>query len=82
MFFAKNNLIEINQIKKRLMTTEYQIEEKLIHQLRELKYSYNPDIVDRKTLEQNFKKKFEALNRVNLSDNEFLSFITRQIGKR
>jgi type I restriction enzyme R subunit len=72
LFFAKNNLIEINQIKKRLMTTEYQIEEKLIHQLRELKYSYNPDIVDRKTLEQNFKKKFEALNRVNLSDNEFL----------
>ncbi len=72
LFFAKNNLIEINQIKKRLMTTEYQIEEKLIHQLRELKYSYNPDIVDRKTLEQNFKKKFEALNRIKLSDNEFL----------
>ncbi|HHU48028.1 MAG TPA: type I restriction endonuclease subunit R [Bacteroidales bacterium] len=54
------------------MKKEYQIEEIFIKQLAELKYSYRPDIVDRKTLEQNFKKKFEALNRVNLSDNEFL----------
>lgn len=54
------------------MTKEYQIEEDLIEQLKELKYSYRPDIVDRKTLEQNFKTKFEALNRVRLSDSEFL----------
>lgn len=54
------------------MTKEFQIEEKLIKQLTELKYNYRPDIVDRKTLEQNFKAKFEALNRVNLTDSEFL----------
>src|SRR5690606_39544498 len=54
------------------MTREYQIEEDLIEQLKELKYSYRPDIFDRKTLEQNFKTKFEELNRVRLSDSEFL----------
>ena len=54
------------------MTKEYQIEENLIKQLKELKYVHRPDIVDRKTLEQNFKTKFEALNRVRLSESEFL----------
>lgn len=54
------------------MTKEYQIEESLIKLLTELKYIHRPDIVDRKTLEQNFKTKFEALNRVRLSDSEFL----------
>ncbi len=54
------------------MNTERQIEENLISQLIDLKYTYRSDIVDRKTLEQNFKVKFEALNRVNLSDSEFL----------
>jgi type I restriction enzyme R subunit len=54
------------------MTKEHQIEESLIKQLTELKYIYRPDIVDRKSLEQNFRTKFEALNRVRLSDNEFL----------
>ncbi len=37
-----------------------------------LKYVHRPDIVDRKTLEQDFKSKFEALNCVHLSDSEFL----------
>jgi len=54
------------------MTKEYQIEEKLLQQLTELKYTHRPDIVDRKSLEQNFKSKFEALNRVRLSQSEFL----------
>jgi type I restriction enzyme R subunit len=54
------------------MSKENQIEENLIKQLTELKYIYRPDIVDRKTLEQNFKTKFETLNRVSLTDNEFL----------
>ena len=54
------------------MSKENQIEETLIEQLRELKYIHRPDIVDRKSLEQNFRTKFEALNRVRLSDNEFL----------
>lgn len=54
------------------MSKENQIEESLIEQLKGLKYIYRPDIVDRKTLEQNFKAKFEALNRVRLSESEFL----------
>ncbi|WP_298357226.1 type I restriction endonuclease subunit R [Runella sp.] len=54
------------------MSKENQIEENLIEQLKGLKYIHRPDIVDRKSLEQNFKTKFEALNRVRLSDNEFL----------
>ena len=54
------------------MSKENQIEENLIRQLTDLKYVYRSDIVDRKTLEQNFKTKFEALNRVRLSENEFL----------
>lgn len=54
------------------MIKENQIEENLIKQLEELKYIHRPDIVDRKTLEQNFKAKFEALNRVRLTDSEFL----------
>ncbi|MCK9481709.1 MAG: type I restriction endonuclease subunit R [Bacteroidia bacterium] len=54
------------------MSKENQIEENLIEQLKGLKYIHRPDIVDRKTLEQNFKAKFEELNRINLTDNEFL----------
>jgi type I restriction enzyme R subunit len=56
------------------MSKENQIEQSLIKQLTDLKYIYRPDIVDRKTLEQNFKNKFETLNRVRLTENEFLRF--------
>lgn len=52
--------------------TENQIEESLIKQLTALKYIFRKDITDRKTLEQNFRTKFDALNRVRLSDKEFL----------
>ncbi len=54
------------------MVKEHQIEKNLINQLIALKYTHQPDIIDRKTLEQNFKAKFETLNRVRLSDSEFL----------
>jgi type I restriction enzyme R subunit len=54
------------------MTKEHQIEQDLIEKLVDLKYTYKPDIVNRKTLEQNFRNKFEALNRVQLTENEFL----------
>jgi type I restriction enzyme, R subunit len=54
------------------VTKENQIEESLIQQLIGLKYEYRPEIVDRRSLESNFRAKFEALNRVRLSDNEFL----------
>ena len=50
---------------------ERNIEDEFINQLQELKYIYRPDIRDRETLEQNFLQKFQELNRVKLSDNEF-----------
>lgn len=53
------------------MMTEKQIEDSLIAKLTDLKYIYRTDIKNKETLEQNFRKKFEALNRVNLSDAEF-----------
>src|SRR5450759_5212786 len=53
------------------MTKEAQIEASLIDKLTDLKYAYRPDIHDRDALELNFRKKFEALNRVNLTDSEF-----------
>jgi len=53
------------------MTNESQIEEELISKLTDLKYIYRPDICNKDTLEQNFREKFNALNRVNLTDSEF-----------
>ena len=53
------------------MTKECQIEQSLITRLTDLKYAYRPDIRDKATLEQNFRQKFEALNRVHLTDAEF-----------
>ena len=50
---------------------EEHIEEGLIGKLQSLKYEYRRDIRDRAALERNFREKFEALNRVNLSDGEF-----------
>ena len=54
-----------------LLTTEKGIEEDLISKLQDLKYTFRPDIRDRSALESNFRAKFEALNRVNLTDAEF-----------
>ena len=50
---------------------ESQIEQVLIEKLKDLKYTYRPDIHDRDALEQNFKEHFQALNKVNLTDSEF-----------
>ncbi len=55
-----------------MINKENIIEENLIERLQGLKYVYRPDIVDRQTLEHNFKTKFEVLNRVHLTDSEFL----------
>jgi type I restriction enzyme, R subunit len=58
---------------------EQQIEHDLITKLQDLKYTYRPEICDRAALEQNFREKFELLNRVHLTDNEF-SRLLEQIG--
>jgi type I restriction enzyme R subunit len=53
------------------MTKEIQIEDSLIAKLTDLKYSHRADIRDKTSLEKNFREKFQALNRVNLTDSEF-----------
>ncbi|MBU3680275.1 MAG: type I restriction endonuclease subunit R, partial [Candidatus Kapabacteria bacterium] len=50
---------------------EQTIEMGFIGKLENLKYVYRRDIRDRTALERNFREKFEALNRVRLTDNEF-----------
>ena len=51
---------------------ERDLEESLVAKLRDdLKYEYRSDIRDRAALESNFREKFEALNRVTLTDGEF-----------
>ena len=54
-----------------MTTTESQIEKGFIEKLEQLKYTYRPDIRDRQSLDKNFREKFEALNRVHLTDTEF-----------
>ena len=50
---------------------EEHIEYGFIGKLQNLKYDYRADIRDRAALEKNFRDKFEALNRVKLTDAEF-----------
>jgi type I restriction enzyme, R subunit len=51
--------------------SEKTIEAMLIDELRNLKYIHRDDITDRASLENNFRKHFQELNRVNLTDSEF-----------
>lgn len=51
--------------------TESQLEQQFIARLLDLKYAYRKDIRDRAALERNFRQKFEALNQVALTDDEF-----------
>lgn len=53
------------------MTKESKIELEFIEKLKDLKYVYRDDIRTKESLNQNFRKKFEELNYVNLSDAEF-----------
>jgi type I restriction enzyme R subunit len=50
---------------------EQEIETCLVNKLKDLKYSYRPDINNRTALENNFRDKFEELNRIKLTDGEF-----------
>jgi len=58
---------------------EAQIEHDLLAKLRELKYDHRDDITDRSGLERNFRAKFEALNRVHLSDTEFQRLLEKVV---
>ena len=59
------------QDSRRTTLKEQDIEYGLLGVLQGLKYDYRKDITDRASLEKNFREKFEALNRVTLSDAEF-----------
>ncbi len=59
--------------------SESYIEKDLIAKLKELKYTYRPDIRDRSALEKNFREKFESLNRVSLTDGEFQRILEKRI---
>jgi hypothetical protein len=54
-----------------MISLENQLEQLFIEKLTDLKYTPRPDIRDRASLEKNFREKFEALNRVHLTDSEF-----------
>ena len=54
-----------------MTSSERKLEEELIEKLKDLKYEHRTDIRDRASLEGNFREKFQALNRVSLTDAEF-----------
>jgi type I restriction enzyme R subunit len=54
-----------------MISSERNLEEHLVQKLRDLKYDHRADIRDRAALERNFRQKFQALNRVELTDGEF-----------
>jgi type I restriction enzyme, R subunit len=54
-----------------MTSSERRLEEQLVQKLRDLKFDHRADIRDRAALERNFRDKFQALNRVELTDGEF-----------
>ena len=54
-----------------MTSSERQLEEQLVQKLRDLKFEHRPDIRDRAALDLNFREKFQALNHVKLTDDEF-----------
>lgn len=56
---------------KASVVRETDIETDFVRRLEDLKYTIRRDIRDRTALEANFREKFEALNRVTLTDGEF-----------
>lgn len=62
-----------------MIQSEAQLEQQLIEKLAELKYVYRPDIHDLDALEKNFREKFERLNFVTLSDDEFQKLLHENV---
>jgi type I restriction enzyme R subunit len=58
---------------------ESTIEQELIDKLTELKYTFRDDLRDRAALEANFRLKFETLNRVHLTDAEFMRLLQQLV---
>ena len=64
---------------QQMIVKEADIEYGFVGKLQDLKYTYRKDIRDRNALELNFRQKFEALNRVKLTDAEFDKLLTEII---
>ena len=58
---------------------EADVEYGFVRKLQDLKYTYRKDIRTRDALGLNFRQKFEALNRVKLTDTEFDKLLTEII---
>ena len=62
-----------------MIQSEAQLEQQFIEKLAELKYVYRSDIHDLVGLERNFREKFERLNYVTLSDDEFQKLLHENV---
>lgn len=62
-----------------MIQSESQLEQQFLQKLQELKYTYRNDIRDLNALEKNFREKFERLNFVSLSDDEFRKLLQENI---
>lgn len=62
-----------------MIQSEAQLEQQFLEKLQEMKYSYRSDIRDLNALENNFRHKFERLNFVSLSDDEFRKLLQENI---
>jgi len=62
-----------------MIQSEAQLEQQFLEKLQELKYTYRSDIRDLDSLEKNFRQKFERLNFVTLSDDEFRKLLQENI---
>jgi len=62
-----------------MIQSEAQLEQQFLEKLQEMKYSHRGDIHDLDALEKNFREKFERLNFVTLSDDEFRKLLLENV---
>ena len=62
-----------------MIQSEAQLEQQFLEKLQEMNYTYRSDIRDLDALERNFRQKFERLNFVTLSDEEFRKLLQENV---
>lgn len=62
-----------------MIQSEAQLEQQFLEKLQEMKYIYRNDIRNLDSLEKNFRQKFERLNYVSLSDDEFRKLLQENV---
>ena len=62
-----------------MIQSEAQLEQQFLEKLQEMKYTYRSDIRNLDALEKNFRQKFERLNFVSLSDDEFRKLLQENV---